>query len=194
MHQRIVFITKTPDIGYEKFHLDWNMVHSHLLIPTVNLEGYRQDRPVPAQWGRGRYDGIAELFYESAELEQEAFDSHQSKVIREHEHAFMVEAQTFSALVEEEVELDGPRTASRVMSLTGDVADVPRGVATRISVLHLDAAEPHTGSRQVLSVWTTSETDAIAVKDALGGEGEGQDTYLVTPVNIVTPPDERRYG
>lgn len=108
MHQRIVFITKKPDVSYENFHLDWNMVHSHLLVPTVNLEGYRQNRPVPAQWGHGRYDGIAELFYETAELEQEAFDSHQSKVIRQHEHSFMVEQATFSALVDEQVELDGP--------------------------------------------------------------------------------------
>lgn len=191
MHQRIVFITKIDDVTYEKFHLDWNMVHSHLLTPTVNLEGYRQDRPVPAQWGRGRYDGMAELFYDSVELEQQAFDSHQSKMIREHEHSFMVEAATFSALVDEQVELDGPRTASRVMSLTGRLEDVPRHLASRITVLHLDEAEPVTGSRQVLSVWTTSEMDAIAVKDALGGEAEGQDTYLVTPVNIATPPDER---
>ncbi len=58
-------------------------------------------------------------------------------------------------------------------------------------MLNLDQAEPLTGSRQVLSVWTTSEMDAIAVKDALGGEAEGHDTYLVTPVNIVTPPAER---
>ncbi|AHI22241.1 EthD domain-containing protein [Corynebacterium vitaeruminis] len=191
MHQRIVFITKKPDVSYENFHLDWNMVHSHLLVPTVNLEGYRQNRPVPAQWGHGRYDGIAELFYETAELEQEAFDSHQSKVIRQHEHSFMVEQATFSALVDEQVELDGPRTASRVMSLTGRLENVPRELASRISVLHLDQPEPQSGSRHVLSVWTTSEIDAIAVKDALGGEAEGADTYLVTPVNIVTPPDER---
>lgn len=191
MHQRIVMITKVADLPYEKFHLDWQMVHAHLLSPTVNLEGYRQNRPVAAQWGRGRYDGFAELFYESAELEQQAFDSHQSKMIREHEHSFMVEEATFSALVDEEVVLDGPRTSSRVLSLTGRVEDVPREIASRISVLTMDAAEPDSGSQQVLSVWTTNELDAIKVKDALGGEGAGQDAYLVTPVNIVTPPDER---
>lgn len=188
MHHRIVFIRKIESATYEKFHLDWQMVHAQLLTPTVNLKGYVQNRPVAAQWGRGTYDGVAELYYDDAALEQQAFDSHQSKVIREHEHSFMVEEETFPALVQEEVALEGRQTAHRVLVFDGDSSRIPEGLAVRVSTLHLDAPETHTGARTVLSVWTAGEPDAFAVKDALGGEWEGIDSLVVTPSPIVTPP------
>lgn len=188
MHHCIVFVKKITDTSYEKFHLDWQMVHAPLLTATVNLRGYVQNRPVAAQWGRGLYDGIAELYYDSPELEQEAFDSHQSKIIREHEHSFMVEEATFSALVTEEVLLEGRQTANRVLIFDGDRDRLPEGLAVRVSRLRLDGAEPHTGAEHLLSVWTASEPDAFAVKDALGGESEGIESLVVTPTPIVTPP------
>ncbi|WP_018296653.1 EthD family reductase [Corynebacterium lubricantis] len=188
MHHRIVFVKKIATTSYEKFHLDWQMVHAPLLMGTVNLKGYVQNRPVAAQWGRGLYDGIAELYYDSAALEQEAFDSHQSKIIREHEHSFMVEEETFSALVDEQVELEGRQTANRVFIFDGDEKRIPEGLAVRVSRLHLDDAETHTGARSILSVWTASEPDAFKVKDALGGESENIESLVVTPTPIVTPP------
>lgn len=188
MHHRIVFIKKIESTDYEKFHLDWQMVHALLLTPTVNLKGYVQNRPVAAQWGRGLYDGVAELYYDDAALEQQAFDSHQSKVIREHEHSFMVEEATFSALVEEEVSLEGRQTAHRVLVFGGDASRIPQGLAVRLSTLHLDQPETHTGASSILSVWTASEPDAFAVKDALGGESEGIESLVVTPAPIVAPP------
>lgn len=182
MHHRIVFVSKRDDITYQDFHLGWQMVHAPLLVGTVNLRGYVQDRPVAAQWGRGLYDGIAELWYDSADLEQEAFDSHRSKVIREHEHSFMVEERTFSALVQETVLHAGPRTGSRVLAFGADPAQLPRETvaATRLA---LDETEPLSGASSVLSIWTASETDAFSVKDQLGGE-----SLVVAPAPILTPP------
>ncbi|MEW1823139.1 EthD family reductase [Arthrobacter sp. NPDC080031] len=182
MHHRIVFVAKNTDITYQDFHLGWQMVHSRLLTPTVNLRGYVQNRPVAAQWGRGLYDGVAELWYDSATLEQEAFDSHQSKVIREHEHSFMSGEKAFSALVEETVLVPGRQTGSRILAFGADPSQVPEW-AVAATLLKLDAAEPHTGADSVLSVWTASEPDAFAVKDALGGE-----SLVVSPAPIVTPP------
>ncbi|WP_448851353.1 EthD family reductase [Corynebacterium sp. 335C] len=188
MHHRIVFVRKLPEITHERFHLDWQMVHGSLLMPAPNLRGYVQNRPVAAQWGRGPADGVAELYYDSPELEQVAFDTHQSKLIRQHEHSFMAGEETFSALVEEETLVDGRQTASRVRAPGADVADIPEGAAVRIGVLHLDQPEPWTGSRHIVSAWTTSEPGAFAVKDALGGEAEGTAALVVTPTPIVAPP------
>lgn len=200
MHHRIVFVAKRDDVTYEHFHLGWQMVHGHLLTPTVNLRGYVQNRPVVAQWGRGLYDGVAELWYETPELEQEAFDSHQSKVIRQHEHDFMVEDRTFSALVREEVLIPGAKGTHRVLAFepdhgrnpdAGAVADLlgPRlGAEGRSHVLaatrlHLDETEPKSGARSLLSIWTDSEPHAFALKDALGGE-----SLVLAPAPIVIPP------
>jgi hypothetical protein len=60
VHHRIVLVTRCPDIDYEEFHHGWQMVHAPLLIPSVNLRGYVQDRPVVAQRGRGLYDAVTE--------------------------------------------------------------------------------------------------------------------------------------
>ncbi|MGV9868437.1 EthD family reductase [Rhodococcus koreensis] len=182
MHHRIVFIRKRQDISYEDFHLGWQMVHAGLLTPTVNLRGYVQNRPVVAQWRRGLYDGVAELWYDSAAAEQQAFDSHQSKVIREHEHSFMVEEETFSALVDETVLVSGRLTTHRVLAFGADPSAVPSH-AVAASLLTLDGTEPHSGAHTILSVWTENEPDAFAVKDALGGE-----SLVLAPAPIVTPP------
>ncbi|WP_448851352.1 EthD domain-containing protein [Corynebacterium sp. 335C] len=180
-HHRIAFLIPRPDVfpptdaeALARFHRHWHEAHGEYVMPVTPVTGYVQNRPVDGSWHWGPFHGVAELFFDSPEGEEAAWEhpAWKGKLAPDEEYVFDVD-NGFSSLVEDVEELRaGDVTRTRVLALGGDPAAV--GDGELIGAVHRitleDEAPVDGGSRELLSVFVRGRDEAARVAEALGGQ------------------------
>ncbi|WP_144790481.1 EthD domain-containing protein [Kocuria palustris] len=190
LHHRIAFLIphaeNFPASKLDEFHEHWNDDHGEFIMPVEQVVGYVQDRPVDHQWHWDQFHGIAELFFESPEQEEKAWEhpAWNEKLRPDEDYMFDVD-NGFSALVTGVREIRGGQvTRTRVLLLGADAAAVPE--SDRVGAIHeisLDSAVPvEGGGDKLLSVFTRGRDVAQEVAQAAGGRAA-----IVDAVQMIAP-------
>lgn len=91
MTRLLILVFKRDSISQQDFWHHWTQVHAPLVRLLPGLREYRQTQPTPFGEGRQSFDcsGVAELFFDSPEFLQAAFNSEEATALRTDAHEFI---------------------------------------------------------------------------------------------------------
>lgn len=109
MIKTVTLLSRRPDLSAEEFHRHWREVHAPLVWAMPGVRRYVQCRPVNIAGKEARYDGIAEVWYDSLEDLQKTIGSPECKALLADEKNFMgakTEDSIFLIVNEDEINND----------------------------------------------------------------------------------------
>ncbi|MGV9868436.1 EthD domain-containing protein [Rhodococcus koreensis] len=188
MQHRLILLVPNPDNfdSLDDFHQHWNVRHADYVLPVPHVVGYVQNRPVDRAWHWERFHACAELFFDSADGERQAWDSEPWRTGLAPDESYLLDIERgWSSVVQSTVRVRmGFTEGLRVLAFGGDPDKIPDGGGA-VSILQLEDTPPIPGGRgRVLSVFTTDRAEADAVAAAVGGVA-----LVADAARIIDPPD-----
>lgn len=187
MHHRFILLVPHPENfadDLDAFHQHWHRDHAEFVYPVEQVIGYIQNRPVNNHWQWDRFHGVAELFFDSLESEEQAWESEAwVHGLAPDEHYLLDVENGWSAVVASlQTQRTGQRFDYRVLAFGGDAAQLPDG-AGESAVIQLDDAPPVPGaSPNVVATFAESQDEAERIAAALGG------TALIARAAVLVEP------
>ena len=89
MLKTVTLLKRRSDLSHEEFRAYWREVHGPLVLRIPGVRGYVQGRPVATRGAEPDYDGLAEVWYESARSRDDAFGSPEYQAVLDDERNFM---------------------------------------------------------------------------------------------------------
>jgi uncharacterized protein (TIGR02118 family) len=116
MVKTITFIKRKPGMNLDEFGQYWRTQHAGIVTKLPGLRRYVQCHTIPSGYRNGEptYDGVAEVWFDSAGAMRETAKTAQYREVRADEPNFIDLSKIDFVITEERVLKDGPTSASMV--------------------------------------------------------------------------------
>lgn len=174
MQHRLILLVPHPENfahDLQAFHAHWSIKHAEHVHRVREVIGYIQNRPVDTAWSWDRFHGVAELFFDSADSEEQAWASEAWRTGLAPDEAYLLDIENgWSSVVADTQRVrDGRVLGFRVLAFGGDPSALPQG-AGAATQMRLEEAPPVDGAADtVLAVFATDPIEAERIAAAVGG-------------------------